>query len=206
MMMKKSLLIMLVVAVSTASAALTYLPESDYVEGVSVFNTGTVYGYIEYAVYDTSIQALTGYEREERFVYAYQVFNVNGGDIDAISIFGFDPLAVASDGLEVSDELDSVLLAGGKDATPILDAEDVKAYYIFDQGSVIATDNSWFLLMFSDYDWVKGDYEINPNDTDITVPGKDLDGSDSDGSQIPEPATLALLLSGGLLSLCSRKK
>ena len=208
MMMKKSLLliagILFLFGVSTAHAALTYLPESDYVSGVSIYNTGSGNIYVQYAVYDTSIQTLEGYDGDEQYVYAYQVLNYSSVDIAAIAILGFDPLAVTSDSLDVSDELDTNT-TDGMDATTLLDAEDVQALYAFDGGAVVQGDTSWFLLIYSDYDWVKGSYEINPSDTDIAVPGEDSTGSGSDNNNVPEPATLALLLGGGVLSLMRKK-
>lgn len=198
------MIVLLAVAVPTAQATLTLLPDSDYIDGVSVFNTGTIAGYIEYAVYDTTTQQLTGYDREERFVYAYQIFHTGGADIDAIAILGFDPLAVTADSLDASDELGDNT-TGGVDATALLDTEDVEALYIFDGGAVVAGSTSWFLLMYSDYDWVKGSYEINPADTDITVPGQDTDTTGGGDTNVPEPATLVLLLGGGLVSLIRRK-
>lgn len=201
-MMKKSLLwvvVLLLAAVPSVHASLTLLPASDYISDVSYFNTGTTSGYIEYAVYDTTTQELTGYNREERFIYAYQIFNTSGADIDAIAILGFDPMAVTSESLDVSDTLgDST--TSGVDATALLDTEDVEALYVFDGGAVVAGDTSWFLLIYSDYDWVQGSYEINPSDTDITVPGDETGDGD-----VPEPATLALLLGGGLVSLIRKK-
>ena len=203
MMMKKSLLLvgMLLVAVTAAHAALTFLPESDYVSGMSTYDTGgSGYIYVEYAVYDTSIQTIDGYDGEERYIYAYQILNGSSIDIESIAILGFDPLAVtSSDYLDTSDELDGST-TDGMDATALLDTEDVKAYYVFDGGAVVQGDTSWFLLMYSDYDWVTGSYEINPSDTDVPVPGDSTDDSDQDNN-VPEPATLALLLGGALLSL-----
>ncbi len=205
--MKKSLLIvgMLLFVVSGVHASLTFLPESDYVSGVSTYDTGAGYIYVEYAVYDTSIQDLEGYDGDQQYVYAYQVLNFSSVDIAAIAILGFDPMAVTSDSLDVSDELDTEVLTAGMDATALLDTEDVEALYVFDGGAVVAGETSWFLLMYSDYDWVKGSYEINPSDTDIAVPGQEPDDGTETDNTVPEPATLALLLGGGLLSL-KRKK
>lgn len=204
--MKKSLLLVILLLLTVPAAvqaSLTYLPESDYIDGVSVFNTGAVTGYVEYAVYDTAFQDLEGYDGDERYVYAYQVFHTGGVDIDAIAILGFDPLSITQESLEVSDELGSTFTSG-VDAVALLDTEDVEAYYVFEGGVLISDENSWFLLMYSDSDWVKGSYEINPSDTDIPVSG-DGDGVDTGDSTVPEPATLALLLGGGLLSLIRKK-
>lgn len=203
-MMKKNLLgmvVLLLLAAPAVHAALAYLPDSAYVDGRSHFNTGTVSGFIEYAVYDTSIQPMNDYDGP-RFIYAYQVFQTAGNAIEAISIFGFDPLAIQEDSLDVSDELYGQFTAG-KDAVANLidiDPSDVKARYDFTDGAVLTNETSLFLLMFSDYDYVMGSYEINPSDSDVTVPGKDTDATGDNNSTIPEPATLALLAIGGLLS------
>jgi hypothetical protein len=55
-------------------------------------------------------------------------------------------------------------------------------------------EQSWFLFLYSDYDWIKGDIEVQRVNDDIPVP------------EVPEPATLALLACGTMLSLKRRKK
>ncbi|MHC4835196.1 MAG: PEP-CTERM sorting domain-containing protein [Planctomycetota bacterium] len=50
------------------------------------------------------------------------------------------------------------------------------------------------MFLYSDYDWIKGDIEVQRVNDDIPVP------------EVPEPATLALLACGTMLSLKRRKK
>ncbi|MHC4551554.1 MAG: PEP-CTERM sorting domain-containing protein [Planctomycetota bacterium] len=210
MMKKNSLLVMiLLAAISVANATLTDLPDSNMdVDGISYFNDNGISGRIEFAVYDMSISTFDAYDRDEQFIYAYQLFTEDISSVNAIAIFGFDPLAVqADDALDVSDELYADVTSGRDAGAELVNegSDDVKALYSFDSGAAIVGDNSLFLLIFSDFGPVTGSYDINPTNNDIQVPGENLDGSNNEGVHAPEPATLALLLGGGLLSLRRRR-
>lgn len=205
----KSLLLLMAVLVFIGSAQAgfvpSYLPESDIesYNGYTTYSGNGVSAYMEFAVYDTRIQQLPefagmeGYQ-DETYVYAYQIFNFGGEDIQSVSIFGFNPDAVTSeDNLGASDTLDGVDSEGVETDEWLLDEDE--AVWFFEGGTLIQSEQSWFLLIYSDYSPVAGEFEVNPA-SDPYVPGGE-DNSDP----IPEPMTLALLLGGAALSF-KRKK
>ena len=67
-----------------------------------------------------------------------------------------------------------------------------KAIWQFENVAISQGEQSWYLFLYSDYDWIAGDIAVQRND-DIPVP------------EVPEPTTLALLSFGTVLSLRRRK-
>jgi hypothetical protein len=213
--MKKFALLSLMIAAMMIPAAhaaftLTELPDgyvADWAGKSSYYvNLGggqILHGHIEFAVYDTQagdvgIVAPGGHQ----YVYAYQVFNTGTYATAALNYFGLkgiNPDAIAS-----MNDIDTAQNPGnGIDATQsYFNASKTKAVFEFDGGVLVVGENSFFLLIGSDFAPIVGGYEMvaNPND-DIIVPGDDT----GNGNNIPEPATMALLLGGTLLSLRKRK-
>ncbi|OQY07031.1 MAG: hypothetical protein B6I25_02710 [Planctomycetales bacterium 4572_13] len=136
--------------------------------------------HLEFAVYAgtqaQTMQEWTGHTGGAEFVYAYQVFSESSSISEAESLNGTPSGGI---GPASSDFNTSV----------------TKAIWQFDEGTLVQGTQSWFLFLYSDYDWIKGDIEVQPlADDDIPIPG------------VPEPTTLALLACGTLLSLKRRKK
>lgn len=200
MMKKLSLGILFLLAVSAVWAGLDpqYLPASTHYQGRNSFalNEGDgkyLIGHVEFAVYDTQEQSLTGYEGDARYVYAYQVFSysTSTAPVTYFSLLGADFSGL---NLDYDDTL------GGEDSggvsptgSRLLDG-DSKAVWDFANGTLIKSERSWFLFFYSNSDWVKGSFEVKASyNDDVAVPG--------DNGGIPEPATLALLLCGAVLSL-----
>lgn len=185
-------------------AGLTELPDG-YLDGWGgkssyYYNLGggqVLDGWIEFAVYDTFS---TDFEApgDKRYMYAYQIFNIGSNATAAVTYFtltGISPEAIDS----VEDDIE-VRSSGGVDPTDYyFNLSKTDAVFVFDDGMLIVGEKSAYLLLGSDYAPVVGGYEFAPSsDNDVPVPGDD---ENNGGEQIPEPATLGLLLGGLVLSL-----
>ena len=212
--MKKTLFtfmaLLLLVSVAHAGIAPSILPPSSYYQGqhdrsFNLGSEGTLDIHLEFAVYKDNeaqiMQEWTGHTGDSAFVYAYQVF-CNNSDADGLTYFaltGVNPSTIADVQNDIGENasLDNggPLQSGGVGPTSSdFNASVTKAIWQFDQGTLVQGDRSWFLFLYSDYDWIKGDIQIQPlTDDDIPIPG------------VPEPATLALLACGALFSLKRRK-
>ena len=63
-------------------------------------------------------------------------------------------------------------------------------------GAIVQGEQSWFLFLYSDYDWGVGDIEVvQPPD----IPDIPVDDDDIPIPGVPEPTTMVLLGLGGLL-------
>lgn len=213
--MKKAVLcgaLLAMFLVPAAQAALTDLPDG-YVpgwSGTALFGKTVAGGYlsgaVEFAVYDTQADGYAGFSApgDNRFVYAYQIF-ADSSATAALTYFGLtgiNPAALAS----AEENLGTDDSAGGIDAKATgLNLSKTKAYFEFDNGLLIQDEKSVFLLLGSNFLPKIGGFEVSPSaDNDISVPG-DADPQIPDNGQIPEPATLAMLLGGALLSLYKRR-
>ena len=186
----------------------SYLPPSTYYQGRHSFsedmgNGVVISGHLEFAVYigtdaENAI-TMTGYEGEADYVYAYQVFNYQESDaaITYFAVTGIDPTTVESDGIDAMQDFSG---SGIEPSNYGFNADQTKGVWEFNNATLIQGEKSWFLFIYSDYDWVAGDMQMQAfYDDDIPV-------SIDDGSNnVPEPLTLALLLGGAVLSL-KRKK
>jgi hypothetical protein len=159
---------------------------------------------LEFAVYnDTQADDViewTGYAGDADYVYAYQIFCQDAeASLEYFELTGLDPDTIASVEMDIHEQesLNSTPSGGIQpmDEGHFNDAK-TKAIWEFDQGTLVQGEQSWFLFLYSDSGPVVGDFNVQPlADDDIPVPGGD----------VPEPATLALLMCGSLLSL-KRKK
>ena len=200
----------MMIPAAQAALELTELPDgyvADWAGKSSYYlNLGggkILHGHIEFAVYDTQTVDLgISVPGGHQYLYAYQIFNTGAYATASLSYFGLtgvNPDAIAS----VNDIGTDQNPGNGIDATQsYFNLSKTKAVFEFDGGVLIAGENSFFLLIGSDYAPIVGGYQMvaNPDD-DIVVPGDDTGHE----NPIPEPATLAILLGGTLLSLRKRK-
>jgi hypothetical protein len=208
----------LMVSVVHAGLAPTNLPSSSYYQGRhdKTFNLDsgdTIKVRLEFAVYqgeDADIMRdITGYTGETTgYVYAYQIFSDSSSTaaLTAFSLTGVNPNAISS----VTDDIgqaESITYgytyeSDGVEPTAGYFNDSVdEAIWEFENGTLVQGESSWFLFLYSDYSWVKGDLTVQAAVYDDDIPVPDGGGN----SNIPEPATLLLLAGGTLLSL-KRKK
>lgn len=200
-------LMLVIIGMFTANAqALLHLPGSDHYQGTAYRTMETGWGEVDtrvdFAVYDTLggnefINA--GYDAPGagRYIYAYQVFNSNFSEssLAEFAIQSPDSMGVDVDSISAQD--------GGTGGIEPTDAyfnpELTEGVWKFEDdvsgGIIMAGDHSWILVLSSDMDWVKGDYQVKvaPSNDDVPVP------------EIPEPATIALLGIGSAVLLKNRK-
>lgn len=221
--MKKILCIfmLLLLLVSATQAGLDRSPlyESSYYSGQHdrSFNLGTegiLDIHLEFAVYRNEtlhggtvneaqvMQDYTGYTGDADYVYAYQVFceQSSTAALTYFALTGINPGTIADIDNDISeaeylDDGNPTQSGGVAPSDSYFNSSVTKAIWEFEGGSIVQSEQSWFLFLYSDYDWIKGDIEIRPSaNDDIPVP------------EVPEPTTLALLFGGTLLSLRRRNK
>jgi len=216
--MKKTLFtfmaLLLLVSVTHAGLAPSILPPSSHYQGqhdrsINLGSEGTLDIHLEFAVYrdETSsggidesqaIQDLTGHTGNSNYVYAYQIFceQSSTAALTYFALTGINSAAIADIQNDISQagSLNGTSSGGVEPSNSGFNASVTKAIWEFDGGSIAQGERSWFLFLYSDYDWIKGDIQVKPlADDDIPIPG------------VPEPATLVLLACGALLSLKRRK-
>jgi hypothetical protein len=193
--------------VSVVQAGL--LPVSSYYNGQNeqTFDLGTdgkLTILLEFSVYKgteaETMQEWTDYAGEAKeYVYAYQVTSgaSSTADLTFFALTGINPEAIAS-ATEDIGQAESVgsFNSGGVEpkADGYFNASVTKAIWEFDDGALIQGDKSWFLFLYSDFDWIKGGMAVKAAADDIPVP------------DVPEPATLALLAIGSVLLLRRKSK
>ena len=202
---------------ATAGIVTEYLPiNADYdYEGFVFYNQESenkvdgdyLRGRIEFAVYDTSgpngwLDAFFEDFGSGRYIYAYQIFNnYEGISEETVGFFAVRDV----NGNPIDESL--INDTGFGDAVgmhPVIPPE-TKGEWVFNdtdaEGYIVAGEISTIIAFRSDYGPTKGSYEIREPETtqyDLLVPG--------DGSDIPEPATLALLGLGSVTIFLRRRK
>ncbi len=205
---KIGLLSMLVVTtLLVQSASATLLPISSYADGYwqgsRYYDTGDLYGRIDFAVYDTVdyagefINVDIENQFDGRYIYAYQIFNYYSAGDEAVQYFAvFNLEEKPMDAHE--DSIDSVedTPDGGVTATWKHFAESkVRAIWEFGAEILVAGEHSWFLVFGSDHAPVSGDYEIS-----------NVRGHLPAGFEVPEPSMIALLGIGGTMLFARRRR
>ena len=206
----------LLVSMTHAGLAPSKLPSSSYYQGrasrsYDLGSEGTLDIRLEFAVYQGSeaetMMEMTEYSgdlvgSDNAFVYAYQVFSESSStaELEYFALTGVNPDSIASDtDISQIDEMtapnSNVFDSEGVEPSPdgYFSNDKTKAIWEFSNTTIIEGEQSWFLFSYSGSDYIAGDIEIQPADDDIPIPG------------VPEPATLALLACGAVLSFKRRK-
>lgn len=223
------MLLTMVVSVTDAALERSTLYESSYYSGThdrsfDMGSEGVLNIHLEFAVYRDEtlyggtvneaqlMQDYTGYTGNADYVYAYQVFSENSSTaaLTYFALTGIDPDTIADIDNDISqagslnDGPPPTESGGIAPTDSYFNGSVTKAIWEFEGGALVQGEKSWFMFMYSDYDWVKGDIEVRPvADDDIPVPGEDDDSNDT---QVPEPLTVSLLLSGAAFALKGKKK
>ena len=179
--------------VQNVSATLT----SSHYYGSTFYNTADgLYGRIDFAVYDSRAEYEYRYGLPApgtgNYIYAYQIFHDPGVN-PAVAYFAILGIAGAPvDGIDSQDDSTTGIASSDKYFT------DSRGVWEFQselgEGILLASEHSWFLVLSSDTDWVKGDFEIKPAEPWVPIP------------EIPEPCTLTLFGLGGAMTLIRRKR
>jgi hypothetical protein len=208
-------LLVVVMFAGDAFAVFTFTPElpsSTYQNsawyGESTYSDNTFHAIVQYAVYDTQ-DGLNewGYEApgDGRYIYAYQVFNANSDtqDIGYLKLFGAAGHTLT--GNEVSgigsraDTTNTQFPEQGiKPFSGAFDDTEKKISWRFlnagsEFGVIGLSQHSYFLIYSSNSAPVMGSYEIKPP-------------SGAEMPQAPEPATIVLFGTGGLILLRKLRK
>jgi len=207
--------LLLLVSATHAGLAPSILPSSTHYQGQAsrsfdLGSEGTLDVRLEFAVYAGSeaetVRDMTGYGGDPEnaaFVYAYQIFceDTSTAALTYLALTGVNPDAIASVDTDIS-QIESmtapnstVFDSGGVAPSPdgYFNDTETRGIWEFEDVTIIHGEQSWFLFLYSADDWITGDIAIQPANDDIPIPG------------VPEPATLALLACGTILSLRRRK-
>jgi len=196
-----SLLVAAALFAQDASATLAPILESSYYDGYVFYYEDGLFGRIDFAVYDTSVEENSheyldiGITKpgDGQYIYAYQIFNDYSFSAESVAYFAL--LDIIGNSIEI-DTIGSQEDPenGIEPGSAYLNEDDYKIVWEFNGGAgyIIAGEHSWFLIFSSDNDWVPGSYEIKGPD-DVPVP-------------VPEPATVALLGIGSMLILLKRRR
>jgi len=215
------LVITLILLVQTANATLApMLPESSYDDGNwqgfrSFYEEpeqgGYLFGRVDFAVYDTDqlsqqeedwVNSL-GLNQEERFIYAYQVFNdydQSDREIAHFEVFAQSgaQLGVESQNIDTKEDEQS----GIEPSDGYLDSAGEKLVWAWDDapagnGLLYKDNHSWYLVFLSDSAPVLGDFNVKALE----------DNGDFPVAGVPEPATIVLFgVAQAFLVITGRKK
>jgi hypothetical protein len=210
----------LLVSVTHAGLAPSILPSSSHYQGqqsrsFDLGSEGILDVHLEFAVYAgdeaVTMRDMTGYGGDPEnatFVYAYQIFcdASSTAELTYFALTGVNPDAIAfpsTDAGQAGSMIapnDSVFDSEG--VAPSSDGyfndSKTKSIWEFGDTAIVDGEQSWFLFLYSNKDWIAGEIEVQQANDDIPIPG---DG----GNSIPEPATL-ILLGLGTFSLFKTRK
>jgi hypothetical protein len=198
------MLLLLLVSVTQAEP----LPVSSYYDGqysesFDLGSEGILDLHLEFAVYKDNeaqiMQDWTGHTGDADYVYGYQVFSEQSSTaaLTYFALTGVNPSTISDvqNDIGESESLDSgdIQSDGIEPISSDFNTTVTEAIWQFDDGTLVQGDQSWYLFLYSDYDYIAGGIEVQQPNDDIPVPG------------VPEPTTLALLACGTILSLRRRK-
>ena len=208
--MKKILFLFVMLTLLVSVMQAEPLPLGSYYNGQhdESFNLGSegiLDLHLEFAVYKDeeaqTMQDWTGYTGDADYVYGYQVFSEQSSTapLTYFALTGVNPSTI-TDVLNDIGEAESLnngafQSEGIEPTSSDFNATVTEAIWKFEDGALLQDDRSWYLFLYSDYDWIAGGIEVQPDNDDIPVPD----------NSVPEPATLALLACGTILSLRRRK-
>ncbi|HUV40800.1 MAG TPA: PEP-CTERM sorting domain-containing protein, partial [Sedimentisphaerales bacterium] len=204
----------------TLATTTEILPESSHYQGRCYFTEpfetgGGIAGRIDFAVYDT--QGPNGDELfaggfptapgQGRYIYVYQIFSatISTGALDFFGILGLnensfgtplnDNIGSINDSPEDPSEQGVAPTLSQITLTTLYEPPMVAAWH-FDNGFLTAGRHSFFLVMRSSQDWVRGEYTFDKSYlTTLVAPGYPN----------PEPATIILFGIGCSVILTGRK-
>ncbi len=215
-------LVIAVFLVQNASVAIAeYLPHSSHYQGRSYFNSGTLSGRIDFAVYDTHTypDELVGADGRDEdipwwdevnpdrflYIYAYQVFvdDTSSNIIDYFAILGLGEGSIVKDPHtnkwpigSMDDLITADATAPDEDPYFASSSEYGKmAVWEFANGFLYAGDHSYFLVLGSNHDWTAGRYTFEKTLADeVPLPN-------------PEPTSITLFgIMGAMTIIRTRKK
>ncbi|MBU1260802.1 MAG: PEP-CTERM sorting domain-containing protein [Planctomycetes bacterium] len=176
-----------------------YLPESSLWQGARYYNENSVYAYVEYAVYDTAsanyhntLDGLTdGFVNpgSGQYIYAYQASNLGTGllPIAMFELLGGNPSL--ADGIGSQDDGFGGLIPTNNGASFI---------WTFTNGLFVVNEHSAFMVFSSDSGPIAGSFRLSTEYGDEPPINNPL-------TDVPEPATVALLAAGAW-AIVIRKK
>ena len=193
------LLVVTVAMVQNAGAALTSSYYDGFVYYDKVWEDGHLRGRIDFAVYDerSEYESVTGFDApgDGKYVYAYQIFNdlmASDKTVTYFSILGLDESLISGMGTQDDGSSGKKPAEWGYTTT-----EGYWKWKIEGTNSYIYKgDHSWFLVYSSNNNWVKGNYDVKGPENEGELPQP----------EIPEPASMLVLLSAGGLMMKKRRK
>jgi hypothetical protein len=199
----RTLFFLLLAALLTQNASALLVGTSSHYDGYTIFddtlsNGKYVIVAIEFAVYERSSGefedtfaglGLTAPGSGD-FIYAYKLYN-NSLSEDIISYFAILDLDEQASGITGLGALDDGTDGAEPHSSGFIGDDAVWEWSGFDEGFrfIQLGDQSWLLVYSSDYDWVKGEYELRGTEQeDLPQPNE---------GEVPEPTVVALLGAGG---------
>jgi hypothetical protein len=194
-------LFLIAALIQNAGAALT----SSYYYGSAfydkIWEDGYLRGHIDFAVYNDGVdyKNMTGLDKpgDGTYIYAYQIFNnLDTSDkAKAVTYFSIPGLSESLiSGMGTQDDS-----SGGKKPAEwsYTESEGYWKWKLEGTNSLIYKgEHSWLLVFSCNQNWVKGTYDIKgpENESELPVP------------EIPEPASMLVLLSAGGLMMIKKKE